>query len=189
MKYIILFFTLISCLQGMDANKYNNISDFFISEDNKNYQQITYQEYITKELKDFSIKILIDKNTLVDRVYYLSIITDIDTLKYTNANYIIKDHMIIIKLDNSIEDTLYFDFSYETKKRIAFRFNVISNFEYHYILPYEGIIYGLAYGIIFSAFLYYLIIFLSARKKYFLYYASMQICVLLSLIGFTYFSF
>jgi len=189
MKSIILFFTLISTLYGIDINKYKNINSFLISEDKTNYKQITYKEYVTKKFKDFSIKIGIDKNTLINKVYYLSIITDKDTLKYTNAPYIIQDHMLIIKLDESIDDTLYLHFSYDKKRRMAFRFNIISSFEYKYILPYEGILYGLAYGIIFSAFLYYLIIFFSTRKKYFLYYSIMQACVLISLIGFAYFSF
>lgn len=189
MKYILFFILLITSLHSSDINKYNNVSTFEVSEDNKEYKTITYQEYKKKKLKDFTIKIGINKATLKEEPFYLSIITNIDSLQYTNAKYIIKDHMIIIKLDSSVDDNLYFKYSYEKPKRVGFRFNVISSFEYNYILPFEGILYGLAYGIIFSAFIYYLVIYFSTKRICFLYYSSMQLFVLLSLVGFTYFSF
>jgi len=190
MRYLIILFTfLFTNLYSADVNKYNNINSFLISSEGGRYKQTTYEEYKTNKLKNFKIKMGIDKKTLKNKPYYLTIIDKDDSLKYTNAKYEIYDHMKVIKLDESIEKNLYFEYSYNTAQRIAFRFNVISDFEYKYILPFEGILYGLAYGIIFSAFLYYLIIYSSTRRIYFLYYSIMQLFVLLSLIGFVYFSF
>lgn len=190
MKYLIILFTfLFTNLYSADVNKYNNINSFLISNEGGSYKQTTYEEYKTNKLKNFKIKIGIDKKTLKNKSYYLTIIDKGDYLKYTNAKYEIYDHMKVIRLDKFIEKNLYFEYSYKTAQRIAFRFNVISDFEYKYILPFEGILYGLAYGIIFSAFLYYLIIYFSTKRIYFLYYSTMQLFVLLALIGFVYFSF
>lgn len=189
MKYLLLLTIFFSNLYSADVNKYKNIDSFFVSKNQEAYKEITYKEYQKLEFEKFSLKLGVDKKTLKDKTYYLSIITDMDFLQSTNVKYKMNDHMMIIKLDEFVEDSLYFNFLHDKPQRIAFRFNVISEFEYKYILPYEGILYGLAYGIIFSAFLYYLIIYFSTRKIYFLYYSIMQFFVLLSLIGFVYFSF
>ena len=184
--FLILFFSIAF---SSDIDKYDNINGFHISENAESYDEITYRKYKKKKLKDFTIRMSIDKNTLIDKFYYLTIISDRNSLKYTNANYFMKDHMMVIKLDSSTPKELFFEFSYEKPKRPEFRFNVVSKFEYENILPFEGILYGLAYGIIFSAFIYYLVIFFSTKRICFLYYSIMQFFVLLSLIGFTYFSF
>ncbi len=189
-KVIILcLFTIVGLLEAADINKYGNITSFQISEVNKEFKTITYDEYKKRVLKDFTIKLEVDKTTLKDKEYFLTIVSDIDSLKYTNVNYKINNHLMIIKLDSSTPSNIYFRYSYDKKKRVEFRFNVISKFEYQNILPYEGILYGVAYGIIFSAFLYYLVIYFSTTRVCFLYYSCMQLFVLLSLIGFTYFSF
>lgn len=190
MKYpLLIFLFLFTTLFGADVNKYNNITSFLISKDKAEYKTPTYNEYKAMKLKNFSIKMGIDKNTLLNKTYYLSIVSDIKSLKYTNAKYKIQDHLMVITLDQSVPEELIFEYSYEKVKRPEFRFNVLSSFEYKKVLPFEGILYGLAYGIIFSAFLYYLVIFFSTRRLCFLYYSLMQFFVLLSLMGFTYFSF
>lgn len=190
MKYILLFFILLlTTINASNVDKYNNIDAFVISENGDDYKNITYEEYKKKKLKDFTIKMGINKKSLEEKVYYLTVIADMKSLVYTNAKYKIEDHMMIIKLDSSTPSDLYFKYSYKKENRAKFRFNVISSFEYKNVLPFEGILYGLAYGIIFSAFIYYLLIYFSTRRKCFLYYSIMQMFVLLSLIGFVYFSF
>lgn len=189
MKQLLFFVLFFSSTFASDINKYDNINSFQVMYDSKGYRDITYQEYKNKKLKEFTIKLGIDKNTLKNKSYYLTIIDNKNSLFYTNVSYFQKDHLKVIKLDLSTPDTLYFKYKYEKPKRAEFRFNVISSFEYEYILPYEGILYGLAYGIIFSAFLYYLVIYFSTKRVCFLYYSAMQFFVLLSLIGFVYFSF
>ena len=189
MKYFLFLLLLFSTLEATDIDKYNIINSFQVSENTKDYKNITYQEYKTNKVKNISIKLGINKNILKNKTYYLSIVSDKKSLLYTNATYKIKDHMFIVKIDDKTVKNLYFNYEYKKKNRIKFRFNVISEFEYKYILPYEGILYGFAYGIILSAFIYYLVIYFSTRKIYFLYYSIMQLFVLLSLIGFTYFSF
>ena len=189
LKSFFLFILLSVSLCASDVDKFNNISSFLISQKDGPFKEVTFDEYTSTPLKEFTIKMDVDKKTLKDKVYYLSIISDMSSLKYTNATYKIEDHMMIIKLDEMVPKSLYFQYSYEKLSRVAFRFNVITDFEYKYILPYEGILYGLAYGIILSAFIYYLVIYFSTRRRAFIYYSMMQLFVLLSLIGFTYFSF
>lgn len=189
MKYLLFFILLITTVNASNVDKYDNIDSFVISENGSKYKNITYEEYKEKKLKDFTIKMGINKESLKEKVYYLTVIADMDSLLHTNAKYKLEDHMMIIKLDSTTPSSLYFKYSYEKEHRAKFRFNVISSFEYKNILPFEGILYGLAYGIIFSAFIYYLVIYFSTRRICFLYYSTMQLFVLLSLIGFTYFSF
>jgi len=189
MRYFLFLLILFFTLNATDIDKYNIINSFKVSQNEKDYKNITYEEYKTKQVKNISIKLGINKNNLKNKTFYLSIVSENDSLIYTNVNYKIKDHMLIVKLDDKIVKNLYFNYEYKTKNRIQFRFNIISEFEYKYILPYEGILYGFAYGIILSAFIYYLVIYFSTRRIYFLYYSIMQLFVLLSLIGFMYFSF
>ncbi|MGA1932088.1 sensor histidine kinase [Arcobacter sp. YIC-464] len=189
MKLLVFFILFLSNLFASDINKYENINSFKILYDDEGFKNITYKEYKNKKLKDFTIKLGVNKNTLLNKVYYLTIFDDKESLVSTNISYKNENQMKVIRLDSSTPKNLYFKYSYFEAKKPEFRFNVISSFEYKYILPFEGILYGLAYGIIFSAFLYYLVIYFSTSRVCFLYYSCMQLFVLLSLIGFVYFSF
>ncbi len=183
MKYLILLFLFFS-------NLYSHfLIEDFISEDKLTFKKIFYEEYKTKEVKEFNIKFKIDLKKLQNKIAYLTIVSDKNSLIYTNSNYEIINNIIVVKLDNKQQEELFFEYKYENPKRVQFRWNTITEFEYNYLLKYEGILYGVSYGIIFCAFLYYLIIYFSSRIKYFLYYSLMQLFVLFSLIGFVYFSY
>ncbi len=186
MKYIIIFSFFILNLY---ANRFGIVEDIQISEDFNTYKQVNYLEYKNKVVKKFSIKLDINKYKLKNKTYYLTIVSDDKNLIYTNTKYYKYNHLLIIKLDKNSFEKLFFNYEYKEAKRAGFRYRVISELEYKYILPYEGILYGLAYGIIFCAFLYYFIIYFSTRQKCFLYYSIMQLFVLLSLVGFVYFSY
>jgi signal transduction histidine kinase len=183
MQYLFLFILLLSNLSA-----HNFIQDY-IAENHINYKKAYYEEYKNKQLKEFTIKFKIDLEKLENKINYLTIVSDKDSLIFTNTKYEIINDIIVVKLDKNQKDKLLFKYIYEDSKRVEFRWNNISSFEYNYLLKFEGILYGISYGIIFSAFLYYLIIFFSTRIKCFLYYSLMQFFVLLSLIGFVYFSY
>lgn len=166
------------------------IKEFTISNDFITYKKFTTEDYRREEIFDkVSLKIDFNEDILKNETYYLVVISDIDSLVSTNADYVKKQNIITVKLDKNNTKDLYFNYKYKKAKKIEFRCDVISEFEYKYMLPNEGILYGLAYGIIFCAFFYYLIIFFSTRILAFLYYSIMQLCVLLSLLGFMYISF
>ena len=161
----------------------------YISEDHSNFKEAFYEEYKNKQLKEFTIKFKIDLEKVQNKTNYLTIISDKSSLVFANIKYEIINDIIVVKLDKNQNNELLFKYIYEHPKRVEFRWNSISDFEYTYLLKYEGILYGVSYGIIFCAFLYYLIIYFSTKMRCFLYYSLMQFFVLLSLIGFVYFSY
>lgn len=181
--FLILFFT------NLYSNNFGYFIKDYISEDNINFRELKYEDYGNLILDEFTIKFELDFEKLENKTYYLTIVSDKDSLIYTNIKYEIINNIIVVKLDKFQEKEIFFKYKYDSKKIAQFRWNYINNFEYKYFLKYEGILYGVAYGIIFCAFLYYLIIFFSTRMKCFLYYSMMQLFVLLSLVGFMYFSY
>jgi len=186
MKIVLSFLFFFSFLY---ADKFDVIESVKISEDLNSFKNASYLEYKDKKVKQFAIKVKLKKKNYLDKNYYLTVISDYENMTHTNTIYKNYNHMMLIKLDKTASDILYFEYEYDTPKRPGFRVKVISQSEYENLLPYEGIIYGVAYGIIFCAFLYYFIIYFSIREKYFLYYSIMQLFVLLSLIGFMIVSF
>lgn len=181
--FLILFFT------NLYSNNFGYFIKDYISEDNINFRELKYEDYGNLILDEFTIKFELDFEKLENKTYYLTIVSDKDSLIYTNIKYEIINNIMVVKLDKFQEKEIFFKYKYDSKKIAQFRWNYINNFEYKYFLKYEGILYGVAYGIIFCAFLYYLIIFFSTRMKCFLYYSLMQLFVLLSLVGFMYFSY
>lgn len=181
--FLILFFT------NLYSNNFGYFIKDYISEDNINFRELKYEDYGSLILDEFTIKFELDFEKLENKTYYLTIVSDKDSLIYTNIKYEIINNIMVVKLDKFQEKEIFFKYKYDSKKIAQFRWNYINNFEYKYFLKYEGILYGVAYGIIFCAFLYYLIIFFSTRMKCFLYYSLMQLFVLLSLVGFMYFSY
>ncbi|MCT7909727.1 sensor histidine kinase [Arcobacter lacus] len=186
MKSLIFFILFFSNLY---AHNFGYFIKDYISEDDINFKELKYEDYQNVILDKFTIKFELDFEKLENKTYYLTIVSDKDSLIYTNVKYEIINNIIVVKLDKFQEKEIFFKYKYDNPKIAQFRWNYINSFEYKYLLKYEGILYGVAYGIIFCAFLYYLIIFFSTKMKCFLYYSLMQIFVLLSLIGFMYFSY
>lgn len=188
----IFFILFVFSLSFVFADKFNLIKSFQVSEDFEIFKEFgknDFLEYKNKKVKKFAVKIELDKSVLKDKEFYLTVISDYEDLLFSNISYVKNNHILISKLDENTPNEITFYYSYDKPKRAGFRIKIISEFEYKNIFPFEGILYGVAYGIIFCAFLYYFIIYFSTRKSYFLYYSIMQIFVLASLIGFVYFSF
>ncbi|AXH13121.1 sensor histidine kinase [Halarcobacter bivalviorum] len=186
-KIVFIFFIFYSF--SFASDKFGIIDKVYISEDFKTYKLAKYKDYKNKKVEQFSIKVELNKNKISKKTYYLSVVSDYDNLLSSNIKYIKTPYQMLIKLDEKTPDNLLFFYKYENPKRVGFRLKAISEFEYKYLLPIEGIIYGLAYGIIFCAALYYFIIYLSMKKRCFLFYSTMQLFVLLSLFGFMIVSF
>ncbi|RXJ86285.1 sensor histidine kinase [Arcobacter sp. CECT 8985] len=184
---ILLFILLF--IVNLYASKFNVIENVYISEDYKSFKPANYFEYRHKIVDKFLIKVVLNKKNLTKKALYLNIVSDDKNLVFSNIKLKKYNHLLISKIDKNTPKILYFKYEYKQPKRPGFRLKMITDFEYKYILPYEGMIYGLAYGIIFCAFLYYFIIYFSTNKKCFLYYSIMQFFVLLSLMGFVYFSY
>jgi len=188
MKYILCIIFIISSSVG-DDYFYKVIQNIEVSKDFKNYTNVDDLKFTKQKIKKLSVRITLNESEIKKQKFYLNIVSDMDSLYKTNAQYTQTKNNIHIDLTNLKTNVLYFDYIYDEVKQGEFRCDIINEFEYLYMYPYEGIIYGVAYGIIFCAFLYYLIIFFSTNVKAFLYYSIMQFFVLLSLIGFVYVSF
>lgn len=186
MKHLIFFILFISNLYSYEYEWF--IKDY-VAEDHIHFKELRFRDYQDKILEEFTIKFELDLERLADDVYYLQIVSNKDSLVYTNVNYEIINDIIFVKLDKYQKNEIFFKYKYEEPKIAEFRWKYITDFEYNYLLRYEGILYGVAYGIIFCAFLYYLIIYFSTKMRCFLYYSLMQLFVLLSLVGFVYFSY
>ncbi|PHO18947.1 histidine kinase [Malaciobacter molluscorum LMG 25693] len=181
--FILLFIT------NLFADKFNIIENISISENYKDFKAASYWEYRNKIVDKFLMKVKLNKQNLKGKVFYLNIVSDDKNLVYSNIKLKKYNHLLISKIDENTPNILYFKYEYKHAKRPGFRLKLTTPFEYKYLLPYEGIVYGLAYGIIFCAFLYYFIIYFSTNKRCFLYYSIMQFFLLLSLVGFLYFSY
>lgn len=186
MKHLIFFILFISNLYSYEYEWF--IKDY-VAEDHIHFKELRFRDYEDKILEEFTIKFELDLERLADNVYYLQIVSNKDSLVYTNVNYEIINDIIFVKLDKYQKNEIFFKYKYEEPKIAEFRWKYITDFEYNYLLRYEGILYGVAYGIIFCAFLYYMIIYFSTKMRCFLYYSLMQLFVLLSLVGFVYFSY
>ena len=95
MKYLLL---LILQFTSLLADFY--VKDF-ISDDNINFKNASYEEYKNKLLKEFTIKFNINTEKLKNETYYLTIISDKDFLISTNTNYEIINNTLVVKLDKN----------------------------------------------------------------------------------------
>ncbi|RBQ29868.1 sensor histidine kinase [Aliarcobacter vitoriensis] len=187
MKKIIL--TLFLLFINLYGHHHGSFIRDYVSENHVDFKDLQYSEYRNVVLDEFTIKFKLDLEQLGDETYYLTVISDKNSLVYTNVKYEIINSIIVVKLDKYQKEEIFFKYRYAEPKIADFRSDCISIFEYKYLLQYEGVLYGTAYGIIFCAFLYYLIIYFSTKMRCFLYYSLMQFFLLLSLVGFMYFSY
>ena len=69
----------------------------YIAENHIDFKEIAYKEYETKQLKEFTIKFKINLKELQNKINYLTIVSDQNSLIYTNAKYEIINAKIILK--------------------------------------------------------------------------------------------
>lgn len=186
MKKLLILMIFLTNLYSLD---YKSFIKAYVQTANKDFEELVYKDYYGVVLDEFTIKFKVDLEKIGDKTYYLEVVSDKNSLIYANVDYEVINDYIFVKLDKEQKDEIVFKYKYNSFKVAEFRWKAIIEFEYLYLLKYEGILYGFAYGIIFCAFLYYLLIYFSTKMVCFLYYSLMQFFVLLSLIGFVYFSY
>ncbi|AXX91409.1 histidine kinase [Malaciobacter molluscorum LMG 25693] len=157
------------------------IKNRYISKDNKVFIQLKDFDLENEILKNAIIKISLDKDILEKRIFFLKIICDVTTIKNINIKYKQFSDFIIIKVDKTSPKDILITFNYQKKQTLKFALLRYNKFEYKYIEKKENLLYGIAYGIIFCAFLYNLAIFLYTKQKSFLYYSLMQFCLIVIL--------
>ena len=158
------------------------ITNIELSTKDNNYIDIKKYNFDKDLFQDLSIKLNINKYFLKEDIYYLQIKCDNSSLLFSNVMYKNSDDGIFIKIDKFTLPNLIFTFSYPERKELDLRIFVHNEFTYKYIVKNDHILYGLAYGILFSAFLYNLILFVYSREIVFFYYSFMQITLLVIMI-------
>lgn len=137
MKHLIFFILFISNLYSYEYEWF--IKDY-VAEDHIHFKELRFRDYQDKILEEFTIKFELDLERLADNVYYLQIVSNKDSLVYTNVNYEIINNIIFVKLDKYQKNEIFFKYKYEEPKIAEFRWKYITDFEYNYLLRYEGIL-------------------------------------------------
>ncbi|RXJ86283.1 sensor histidine kinase [Arcobacter sp. CECT 8985] len=173
MRFFLLLFIFLLSLDAKDLL----IKNRYISVDNKAFIQLKNFDFQKDTLKKAIVKIELNQNILKKRSFYLKIICDTKNIKNINMKYKDLSTFIIIKVDKSSPKNILLNINYQKKEKLKFAILRYNKFEYSYIEKKENLLYGLAYGIIFCAFLYNFAIFLYTKQKSFLYYSLMQLCL------------
>ena len=184
LKVILLLGTLFIISNASEIKK-DLISKAYISKAQDAYKESKSFDLGNEFFKDFSVKLNVNKHILKNETLYLKIYCNVKDLKESNVSYDSLLDAIIIKIDQNTPNSLYFKFFYEREQSLNFRIRLFNEFEYEYVLLYQEVIRGIAYGIIFSAFLYNLVIFFNTFRRAFLYYSLMQISLFVVLYEFS----
>jgi len=183
-KFIVSLLFIFTFLEA-GSFKRELIIDGFVSKDGSEY--IISEKYdLEKELfNTASIKLHINKELLENRTYYAKVTCDVNSIVYSNVPYEVNFDTILFKFDKNTPENIYFNFEYKEAQKLNFRVFTLNEFEYKYVIKNEGVLFGLAYGIIFCAFLYNFVIFIYTFQRSFLYYSMMQISLLVVLFYIT----
>ena len=133
-------------------------------------------------------KLILDKQILNGSTYYLKSLGNAEHLISISVPCTIEGDDLIFKIDKASPREILI----ETQSRQASEFmlfDIITPYEYEEIYPMEKFWFGLVYGVMFYAFLNSLIFFLYNRQISFLYYALLQLSLVLFLMNFTYWSY
>lgn len=188
-----LFLTLLLFLTSIYAQ---SIKEIEIVEDRPsiNFQNIKDQEFkraklprVRHEKQSYWLKVTLDPSKFSKENNYVIIfnsrfeandfIFDVSRKKYLIENNILtidKSNLkpIYVKLTN---EDMFIDLNIEIQNYETFSKNSI----------FQNKLYGISYGIIFSAFLYYLAFFIFNRQKSFIYYSITQLSILILLASIT----
>ena len=190
MRLLLLLFISFITLYA-NANRHAIVKEYQLSQDGIHYSKI--QDFHSLEdIKDYVgatlfHKIILDKEVIGAHTYYLKSLGNADGVQKVSLTYSVVDNNIIIKIDKNTPSEIII----ETKapNRASFLlFNVLDDYELLKIFPMEKFWFGLVYGLMFYAFLNSLIFFIYNRQKSFLYYAFLQLSLILFLMNFSYWS-
>lgn len=168
-KILFVFFLFTSFCFAVFNNKI--IENIYIK-NNKKFEKISYFKGI--KLKDYEIKVILNKDLPKNQILYLQVFCDVENIVKSNISYTKDKNSIFIKINTNKNKKLLFSFSYVEKKEIKFSIINMSNFEFEYLYEYKQLILGISFGIVFSAFLYNLILYFNTFYKAFLYYSAVQ---------------
>lgn len=173
MKIFYIVLLVLTSLYSRDLTK-DLLNSKFLSKDTQKYDYLKKHDLSKELFTNLSIKLILNKDKVKDTTTYLKIVCDTQNIAYSNLDFEKYTEYIIIKLNSKSPEKIILNFKYEKPSLFNISLAKLTRFEYKYILKKEILLYGLAYGILFSAFLYNFVIYLFYRQKLFLYYSLMQ---------------
>lgn len=180
MKILILFFIFLSSLSAF--SKVDVISDVYVSFDSEKFINIKNFE-VDNNIEKLDFKILFNKKALAESTYFLRLNHNYKNIKDVSVEAFRDDNELIIELNKDTPSEIIIKTDSSTSTSSLFiDIELFTKNEFKEILDAERLLFGLAYGIIFCAFLYNLVLFIFNHEKTFLYYSLLQISLLLLLI-------
>lgn len=183
MKYLILLLIFVNTLYSY--TKEDVISNIYVSLNNQEYIDIAEIEF-TDRIRKFDLKLVLNKEVLENKKYYLRLTHNYKNIKDINVNAFRTDNELIIELNKDIKKEIIIKVDSKSRKNsLLLNLDIYDENEFKNILDLEKLLFGVAYGIIFCAFLYNFIFFLYNKEKSFLYYSLLQLSLLLFLLSTT----
>ena len=173
MRIIYIFIFLLTTLCARDFAT-DLIVSKSLSKNASSYDTLEHYNLSKDLFTTLSLKLILNQDKVKDTDMYLKIICDTKNISNSNLDFERYTEYITLKLNESSPKEIILDFEYEKPSLFNISLIKLTPFEYKYILKKEILLYGLAYGILFSAFLYNFIIYLFYRQKLFLYYSIVQ---------------
>jgi hypothetical protein len=172
-----LLFILLFCISLYSDNSLGIISKVLVSFDSKNYIDITTTDDNLD--KKFDLKIVLNKSVIKNEKYYLRLMHSFQSIKDVNVESIRKDNELVIELSKDTKKEIIIKIDNDiSSDSIFLELELYDKDEYKFIQEYEKMFFGFAYGIIFCAFIYNLILYIFNKKITFLYYSLLQIILL-----------
>ncbi|WP_164091482.1 sensor histidine kinase [Poseidonibacter lekithochrous] len=163
--------------------KQDIITNIYVSIEGNKYIDIQEAEF-DNSLEKLDFKIVLNKNALEDKKYYLRFTHNYQNIKDINVDAFRDDNQLIIELKKTMPKDIILNMdSSSTKNSLYLSLDLYDEEEFKSILDTEKLLFGLAYGIIFCAFLYNFVLFLFNKEKSFLYYSLLQFSLLFFLLN------
>lgn len=161
---------------------YNNhlIEKIYIQNDKTKKELVHFKG---KRLNTYDVQVILNKKLEKNQILYLEIFCDLDNLTKSNVNYLKEKKSIIVKIDTNKLEDLNFSFSFLEKKEIHFSILNMNKFEFEVLYEYRQLLFGISFGIFFSAFLYNLVLYFNTFNKAFLYYSAVQFFLFSTIIS------
>lgn len=180
MKLLFIWFLFIVNLFAFSDDPI--ISKMEVSKDNKTYIDISTikdENYFDK----FYLKLFLNKDIIQNKKYFLRILHNYKNIKDINIEAFRNDNELIIEIDKLTQNEIVIEIDTSDSKAGPYlNLEIFDEEGFKNILDTEKLYFGLAYGIVFCAFLYNFVLFLYNREKSFLYYSLLQLSLLLFMI-------
>lgn len=186
MKLILFLFLLFNILSANVITRVEILKDqpsftFENIKKDKNFKRT--KENVQRFSKDeYWMKVSVDKNLLTSHEYILKVHSIFDTNKIVFDDILKRTYFDKNTIELGKESEIYLKVK-NTLGYVDINFKVYTKEEYYNKVLFEKSIHAVAYGIVFSAFLYYLAFFIFNRQKSFIYYSLTQLSMLFMLLN------